>query len=472
MITTGRLSGKLKPIHQRNALLLKWWSESKFMLLPTELDTLLLWWQKQGGPEECLGRFLVRHGVLDPIVLEALDMFSGGAAPPAPKQLFAGKGLVTLRQLLHQYLINAKDNDDALTPPSDRIILSPTEEILQSAQPTLGPKQAQALRQEMADLKAKGACPTPMSVRLPPEVGQRLGKCQLVERIGEGAYGIVFRATHLTLDTDVAVKVLSLGRSTDARKRRRNFQSEAKILARIQHPHLVRILDYEDDEQYPYLVLEFVAGQSLAQLLQERGKLPISEALGLILQMTEALGAAHKSGIVHRDVKPANVLVTPDGIAKLTDLGMAAFMGAEQVRSREDGICGTVSYMAPEQFHKSQVDCRSDIYSLGCSLFQMITGQLPFTGDTPFEVMMRHAQEEVPLPHLIDPQIPQPLSEIIIKMMAKFPENRYQNYPELLAALENFFLSQQPPAPAVVQQQTAPPARRSLLGWLGWGKKS
>src|SRR5262245_61072765 len=111
MITTGKLSGKLKPIHQRNALLLKWWSESKLMLLPDELNTLLVWWQKQGHQEECLGRFLVRHGVLDAIVLEALDMFSGGAAPPVPKQLFAAQGLVTLRHLLQQYLATSSSED-------------------------------------------------------------------------------------------------------------------------------------------------------------------------------------------------------------------------------------------------------------------------------------------------------------------------------------------------------------------------
>lgn len=476
MMTTGRLSGRLKPIQQRNALLLKWWSESKLMLLPTELNLLLEWWEKQAKPDECLGRFLARHNVLDPVVLEALDLFSGGAAPPAPKQLFAGKGLVTLRLLLHQFSLSATPAEEAARP-TDRIIVSPTEPVVQAAtstidaapgegpQPGAGPQGAAAnnlVTPMLEGIQLTSSCPTPMTVRLPPEVGQRLGKCQLVARIGEGAFGIVFRARHLTLDTDVAVKVLNLSRVRDRGNRRRRFQGEAKLLARVDHPHLVRILDYEDDEQYPYLVLEFVDGPSLSDLLKKRGKLPLGEAVTLIRQTAEALGAAQRAGVVHRDVKPGNILVTPDGQAKLTDLGMASLLDPEQRRSRDDAVCGTVSYMAPEQFHKPHVDCRSDIYSLGCTFFQTVTGRLPYNGQTPFEVMMQHVQEQVPVAQGVEPAVPGPLSDLILRMMAKYPENRFQTYQDFLAALD-----------AVARFPTpSPSGRRTLFGWLGWGKKA
>jgi serine/threonine protein kinase len=385
---------------------------------------------------------------------------------------------VTLRQLLHQYLATA--GEDALTPPSDRILVSPTEPIPQAQNPTLQEKQAKELQKGLAAKETKApsmptpllegiritsSCPTPLSVRLPPEVGQQLGKCRLLERIGEGAYGIVFRAKHLTLDTDVAVKVLNLSHNKERGTRRHRFASEAKLLARITHPHLVRILDYEDDEQYPYLVLEFVAGESFSELLKRRGALPVAEAAPLIRQTIQALAAAHKAGIVHRDVKPANILISHDHHVKLTDLGMAAFIDPDLRRSSDDTVCGTVSYMAPEQFHKPHVDCRSDIYALGCTFFQAITGRLPYVGETPFEVMMHHVQEQVPLAHAVNPAVPPQVAELIMQMMAKYPEHRHQNYQELLGAFDHATRPiLPPPAPT--------PGRRSLFGWLGWGKKS
>ena len=476
MMTTGRLSGRLKPIQQRNALLLKWWSESKLMLLPTELNLLMTWWEKQAQPDECLGRFLTRHQVLDPIVLEALDLFSGGAAPPAPRQLFAGKGLVTLRQLLHQFNLASLHEQTGADAPY-RANIGSTEVVVQSATSTLDAKQGQSLQRELEKQSDTGprphtpvlegiqitsSCPTPLTVRLPPEVGQRLGKCQLVERIGEGAFGIVFRARHLSLDTDVAVKVLNLSRVRDRGPRRRRFQGEAKLLARVDHPHLVRILDYEDDEQFPYLILEFVHGESLAEVLKQRGKFPLGAAVTLILQTAHALAAAHNAGVVHRDVKPGNILVTADGQAKLTDLGMATLLDPELRCSLDESVCGTVSYMAPEQFHRPHVDCRSDIYALGCTFFQTLTGRVPYSGDTPFEVMMQHVQEQIPAASALEPSVPVPLSDLILRMMAKFPENRFQTYEEFLAILD-----------VVARYPTPTPSgRRNLFGWLGWGKKS
>ncbi|MCX7699907.1 MAG: serine/threonine-protein kinase [Gemmataceae bacterium] len=264
-----------------------------------------------------------------------------------------------------------------------------------------------------------------------PAVGQMFGKCLLLERIGRGSAGAVFKARHQTLNIPVAVKVLNVNGDSEVY---RQLRVEAQLLAQLNHPHIVRVWDFDDDPQRPYLVLEYVDGPTLADVLRETGRFPAGRAVQIIGQIADGLSAAHRLGIVHRDVKPSNILLTPEGNAKLADLGLAVCIDPHQGMVR-GGLVGTVAYMAPEQALGANVDHRADIYSLGATLYQMVTGEMPFIGNTPAEVLRRHAQEPLVPAHHRVPTLPEPVSAVIEKMMAKRPEDRYSSDQELLGDL-------------------------------------
>ena len=273
-----------------------------------------------------------------------------------------------------------------------------------------------------------------------PNIGTTLGKCLLTERIGQGACGVVFRALHRTLNISVAVKVLQSVHLDRDPFMAQQFRAEARLLAQLNHPHIVRVWDFEDSSELPYLVLEYVEGLSLDELTRQCGRVRLDRALKVIDQMADALSAAQRIGIVHRDVKPANILLTKDGNAKLADLGLAIVQAAEiaqmvGITQNTDVMAGTVAYMSPEQATSGQVDQRTDIYALGATFYHAITGQLPFKGRSRMEVLMKHAREPVTPPHEIVTDIPPIISQLILRMMAKDPKDRFQNYDDLRQAI-------------------------------------
>jgi serine/threonine protein kinase len=268
------------------------------------------------------------------------------------------------------------------------------------------------------------------------QVGQVLGKCLLTEQVGRGATGIVYRGLHQTLNIPVAIKVLQV--SAMQSHAYAQLRSEARLLAQLNHPNVVRVWDFEDNASFPYIVLEYIEGLSLAELIQQSGRLRLDRALHIIMQVASGLEAGERLGIVHRDVKPANILIAKDGTAKLADLGLATLVTQNHETRTDDsinteGLAGTVAYMAPEQASNPQaVDHRADIYALGVTFYHILTGQLPFNGRSRMEVLLKHAREEAVPPHQIVPEIDPGVSEIIAKMMSKSPANRHATYADLL----------------------------------------
>lgn len=269
--------------------------------------------------------------------------------------------------------------------------------------------------------------------------GQVLGRCVISGRLAQGAYGTVYRALHRTLTMPVAVKVLHsnlLGNNSPAAEQ---FRTEAMMLARLNHPNIVRVWDFDDSVSPPYIVLELIEGMNVADMISRRGSVRLDLAVKIVLQVIDGLEAAHQYGIVHQDVKPANILLTKSEHAKIADLGLAVVIDRKLAMSRTGSrsvMAGTVAYLAPEQADGgSVVDHRADIYSLGATFYHMVTGQLPFHGKTAMVVLMKHAKEPVRPPCEVIPDFDRGLSDVIVKMMSKHPDQRFRNYDELRDAL-------------------------------------
>lgn len=271
------------------------------------------------------------------------------------------------------------------------------------------------------------------------QVGTLLGKYLLTDRLGHGGAGEVFLAYHQTLNIPVAVKVLRPRDAEADQELAAQLKAEARILAHLNHSHLVRVWDYEDHPETPYLVMEYVGGSSLAELIQRSGRLRPDRALELIIQVAEGLDAAHRHNILHRDVKPGNILITKEGVAKLADLGQAVvrrFETPDSVGTAEGGA-GTPLYMAPEQFDVARsIDARSDLYSLGVTFYHALTGQPPFPGTSARELMLLHSAAPVVPPHERVSDLSPRWSEVVLTMLAKDPSDRYANCKELLGALK------------------------------------
>ncbi len=274
------------------------------------------------------------------------------------------------------------------------------------------------------------------------KVGDSLGKLLLTDAMGEGATGRVFRALHQTLKIPVAVKILQSAELERDPGLRQQLRAEAQILAQLNHPNIIRVWDYEDNPDLPYVVLEIVEGLSLAELISQSGRLAARHALDVVTQVADGLGAAHRLGIIHRDVKPGNILITKARVPKLVDLGLAVVSPAGRAlqNATDSGrlvdIVGTPAYMAPEQFLAPEhVDHRSDIYSLGVTFYHALTGRLPFEGHSPRQVMLNKVQHLFIPPHEIVSGLNGAVSEVVLHMMQKDPDDRYLDYEELLGEL-------------------------------------
>lgn len=268
-------------------------------------------------------------------------------------------------------------------------------------------------------------------------VGQRLGHFELQEFVGGGGMGAVFRATDTMLNRTVAVKVLS-GQSTEDDTLAR-FKKEAQNAARLDHERIARVYYVGEDQGFNYIVFEYIDGVNVRDLVQESGPLPISDAVYYTLQIAEALRHASRRDVVHRDIKPSNILVTQDGRAKLVDMGLARRHEVESQQSdlTASGVTlGTFDYISPEQARDPRnADVRSDIYSLGCTLYYMLTGRPPFPDGTVLQKLFSHATDTPPDPRLYRPDIPEDVCRTITKMLAKAPTQRFQSPDDLIIDL-------------------------------------
>jgi serine/threonine-protein kinase len=260
---------------------------------------------------------------------------------------------------------------------------------------------------------------------------------RLDELIGRGGMASVWRATDTVLGRDVAVKRLHSGLLADEEHAER-FRREALLVARLSHPNLVHLLDRGEDAHGPYLVMELVEGENLKTRVRREGALPPAEAARICAQVGRALAYAQAQGVVHRDIKAQNVLLTGDGAVKLADFGIARSLDADGQPgiTRTDMLIGSADYLSPEQADGRPVDARTDVYSLGIVLYECLTGQLPFHGDGFVAVAMKHCSEPMPDPRWANPAVPDWLAAVTMRATAKDPDQRFPDAASMVAALE------------------------------------
>lgn len=268
-------------------------------------------------------------------------------------------------------------------------------------------------------------------------VGKRLdGRYEIIEIIGVGGMAVVYKAFDSIDNRIVAVKVLKdeYLRNEDFRRR---FRNESKAIALLSHPNIVKIYDVSYGDNLQYIVMEYVEGITLKEYIEQQGKLDIREAIYFITQILRALQHAHDKGIVHRDIKPQNILLVSDGTIKVTDFGIARFSRSE-TRTMTEGAIGSVHYISPEQAKGSITDAKTDLYSAGVVLYEMLTGKLPFQSDNAVSVALMQLQKDPVMPREINPEIPVGLEQIVIRAMQKNPNDRYQSASEMLMDIAEF----------------------------------
>ena len=265
--------------------------------------------------------------------------------------------------------------------------------------------------------------------------GQKINDRYEIEKlIGEGGMANVYLAHDTILDRKVAVKVLRGDLAGDEKFVRR-FQREALSASSLSHPNIVEIYDVGEDDGNFYIVMEFIEGKTLKQLIKKRGVLSLSETIDIMLQLLDALATAHDSYIIHRDIKPQNIMIKESGLVKITDFGIAMALNSVEL-TQTNSVMGSVHYLPPEQASGKGSTIRSDIYSLGILMFEMLTGKMPFKGDSAVEIALKHMKEPLPSVRELNPVVPQSVENIIIKAAAKNPKNRYRDVREMAADIK------------------------------------
>jgi serine/threonine-protein kinase len=271
-------------------------------------------------------------------------------------------------------------------------------------------------------------------------VGQKLGKYELIERLGRGGMAEVYKAYQPGLERFVAIKIIS-GPYADIPQFVSRFQREARSIAQLRHAHIVQVFDFDVDGDEYYMVMEHIQGGTLHERIQGRGALPVQDMLRIGASLSDALSYAHHRGMIHRDIKPSNVMFADDGNAHpvLTDFGIARILGETSLTT--SGFIGTPGYVSPEVGRGEPVDERTDIYSLGVMLYEMATGRLPFYGDTPYAVIMKHIHDPLPSLRQFNADLPESAEEVIYKALAKRTDLRYQTASDLRDALQAALLT-------------------------------
>ena len=279
-------------------------------------------------------------------------------------------------------------------------------------------------------------------------IGQELGgRYELLERVGGGGMAVVYKAHDQLLGRKVAIKVLRQQFVNDEDFIRR-FRREAQSAASLSHPNVVSIYDVGQEADIHYIVMEYVEGKNLNEVIKERAPLQAEEAVNIAAQICDALDHAHQNGIIHRDIKPHNILIGRNGRVKVTDFGIARAVTSSDI-TQTGSVIGSVHYFSPEQAKGASQGEKSDLYSLGIVLYQMLTNRLPFLGESPISVALKHLQEEVMEPRKANPMIPQSVENIILKALRKNPDERYQSAREMLEDLETALLPERRNEPKI-----------------------
>ena len=257
---------------------------------------------------------------------------------------------------------------------------------------------------------------------------------KILEEVGTGGMAVVYKAQDILLDRIVAVKIL-LAKYGDDHDFVVRFRQEAQAAAKLSHPNIVNIYDVGYDENVHYIVMEYVRGETLKEYIEKHGHLPINTSIQITFDIGEALENAHKNGIVHCDIKPHNILVTETGRIKVADFGIARAINSSATNKDDHAVLGSVHYFSPEQASGGPVDERTDIYSLGVVMYEMMTGVVPFEGETAISVALQHVQDDIPLPTKYNRRIPRLVEQCILKAMAKNPDDRFQSIAEMMSEL-------------------------------------
>jgi len=269
--------------------------------------------------------------------------------------------------------------------------------------------------------------------------GQKIdGRYQIIRTIGEGGMANVYLAYDTILEREVAVKILRGDLSNDEKFVKR-FQREAKAASSLNHPNIVEMYDVGVDDNNYFIVMEYVNGKTLKSLIKKRGALSLSETIDIMLQLTSGIACAHDSYIIHRDLKPQNVMILEDGRVKITDFGIAVALNSAEL-TQTNSVMGSVHYLPPEQANGSGATVKSDIYSLGILMYELLTGKLPFKGENAVEIAIKQMKEKIPSVCAQNPNIPQSVENVILKACAKNPENRYESARDMHDDLETVLL--------------------------------
>ena len=266
-------------------------------------------------------------------------------------------------------------------------------------------------------------------------IGQTFGKCKIIRYIGRGGMGTVWLGEHLFLRRQVTIKILHHDLSSDPEEMAR-FEREAIAAARLDHENIVRIHDVDEEQGRPYIVNEYVDGEDLEEVIRKKSPLPVLRALHITRVVAKALEHSHAAGVVHRDIKPGNILIAKDGRIKITDFGLAREAGHKEVPLEDGTVLGTPFFASPEQISGMAADGRTDIYSLGVTLYTMLTGRRPFGGRSPESVVKKHLQAPRPSPRLWRPALPRPVELLVQKMMSIKPADRHPSAKALRHEIE------------------------------------
>jgi serine/threonine protein kinase len=265
----------------------------------------------------------------------------------------------------------------------------------------------------------------------------QLGRYEVLGELGQGAMGVVYKARDPLIDRVVAIKTINLGLAMDEKEEYEGrFYQEAKAAGRLNHPNIVTIYDVGKSGDVAYIAMEFLEGRELRDIMNERGVLPVEQVLDVTAQVALGLQYAHEHGIVHRDVKPSNIMLVRDGHAKITDFGIAR-MASSAVRTQTGMVLGSPKYMSPEQVMGKEIDQRSDIFSLGVMLYEMLTGHAPFDGENVNAIMYQTLNVIPAPPNSVNPAVPEMVNFIVAKALAKGLEDRYQNARDFAADLRS-----------------------------------